>query len=143
MCKTKIDDFIFAFTNFLDTDGNNQIQDPSLQIDAVLNASDIDDELLNEIGMIGPFGQENREPTFALKEVMLDTKPRPVGNGEHFQFRVKNGDQSIAGIAWKMKDRIPPVHTKIDLAFRLKWNRWNNQNTPQMVLKDWKVSEET
>ncbi|MDG1138351.1 MAG: single-stranded-DNA-specific exonuclease RecJ [Opitutales bacterium] len=142
VCKTKIDDFISAFTNFLDIDSNNQIQDPSLQIDAVLNASDIDDELLNEIGMIGPFGQENREPTFALKEIILDTKPRPVGNGEHFQFRVKNGDQSIAGIAWKMKDRIPPVHTKIDLAFRLKWNRWNNQNTPQMVLKDWKVSEE-
>lgn len=140
VCESKINDFISAFTNFLALE-NNKPQDPSLQIDAVLKVHDIDGELLNEIGMIGPFGQENREPIFALKEIILHSKPRPVGNGEHFQFRVENGERSIAGIAWKMKDRTPPINKKIDLAFRLKWNRWNNQNTPQMVLQDWKASE--
>ena len=141
--EDKLQDFITTFMQVLEEDENNKLQVPSLTIDGVLQTREISGELLNEISLIGPFGQENREPIFALKEITLNSKPRPVGNGEHFQFRVENNQGSIAGIAWKMRDRTPPVNQKIDLAFRLRWNRWNNQNTPQMVLEDWKLSEET
>ena len=140
--EDKLQDFITTFMQVLKEDENDKLQVPSIKIDAVLHTQEITSELLNEISLIGPFGQENREPIFALKEITLNSKPRPVGNGEHFQFRVENNQGSIAGIAWKMIDRTPPVNQKIDLAFRLRWNRWNNQNTPQIVLEDWKLSEE-
>ena len=41
-----------------------------------------------------------------------------------------------------MGNDIPPVSQKIDLAFRLRYNRWNGQSSLQLVLEDWKLSGE-
>ena len=97
-------------------------------------------ELLSELAQLAPFGQENPEPVLALKGVQLAQAPRMVGSGAHFQFSVFNGSSPIAGIAWKMGDRVPPNHTYLDLAFRLRWNIWNGRRNLQMDLQDWKLS---
>ena len=97
-------------------------------------------ELLAELAQLAPFGQENPEPILALKGVQLAQAPRMVGSGAHFQFSVFNGSSQIAGIAWKMGDRVPPNHTDLDLAFRLRWNNWNGRKNLQMDLQDWKIS---
>ena len=99
--------------------------------------------MLKEIEVLGPFGQDNPEPVFGLRDLELKTKPKRVGCGEHFQFRISSEIDSIPGIAWNMRDRIPPLNQKIDLAFRIRWNRWKNQNGIQVVLTDWRLSEKS
>jgi single-stranded-DNA-specific exonuclease len=88
---------------------------------------------------LAPFGQGNPQPLLGIQKVRLYRKPRPVGSGEHFQFSVHNGDETINGIAWRMADNIPPTDQEIDIAFRLQWNHWNQRKRLQMVMDSWKI----
>ncbi len=122
------------------TGGN--LPEPFLTINATLNPEDLRPELLIEINNLAPFGQENPEPTLALRGVRLSGPPRRVGSGDHFQFSIFNGEESVSGIAWQMGDNIPPASYPLDLALRFRWNHWNGRRLPQMVLRDWRKAEE-
>jgi single-stranded-DNA-specific exonuclease len=130
--------FILAVTEI--TGGN--LPEPFLTINATVNPEDLRPELLLEINNLAPFGQENPEPTLALRGVRLSGPPRRVGSGDHFQFSIFNGEESISGIAWQMGDNLPPTSYPLDLALRFRWNHWNGRRLPQMVLRDWRKAEE-
>ncbi len=130
--------FILAVTEI--TGGN--LPEPFLTINATINPEDLRPELLLEINNLAPFGQENPEPTLALRGVRLSGPPRRVGSGDHFQFSIFNGEESISGIAWQMGDNLPPTSYPLDLALRFRWNHWNGRRLPQMVLRDWRKAEE-
>ena len=112
------------------------------KIDTVVAIEDLKPKLLDDISRLAPFGQENPEPVLAIKSVSLASPVKPIGNGNHFQFRLNCDPHSISGVAWNMMDNQPPTNKKIDLAFKLRWNRWNNKNSPQLMLEDWKLSDE-
>ena len=135
-----IESFTKAFVESIDLLSGGKIPPPSLKIAATIEQNELRPELLSELAQLAPFGQENPEPVLALKGVQLAQAPRMVGSGAHFQFSVFNGSSPIAGIAWKMGDRVPPNHTYLDLAFRLRWNIWNGRRNLQMDLQDWKLS---
>jgi len=120
----------------------NSLPEPFLTINATLNPEDLRPELLLEINNLSPFGQENPEPTLALRGVRLSGPPRRVGSGDHFQFSIFNGEESVSGIAWQMGDNIPPTSYPLDLALRFRWNHWNGRRLPQMVLRDWRKAQE-
>jgi single-stranded-DNA-specific exonuclease len=114
-----------------------------LKIDAFVELKDINNTLLEEINQLSPFGQGNHEPILAIQKIKLAEKPRKVGSGEHFQFGIKSMGQIISGIAWRMADNIPPTDQEIDVAFRLRWNTWNQRRSLQMVLVEWKLHIKT
>ena len=103
----------------------DQIKEEKLMIDLTLSIDELNNELMEEIGILHPFGQENPEPLFCMHKVILSQKPKLVGSGEHFQFSISNGIHLIAGIAYVCQKKIPPINTEIDLAFNLRWNYWN------------------
>jgi len=37
-----------------------------------------------------------------------------------------------------MKDKIPPINKKIDIAFNFFWNNWNGYKNPSIQLIDWR-----
>jgi single-stranded-DNA-specific exonuclease len=138
--EKNIDSFTKAFIDAIFEQNEGKFEEPSLQLDLIISSSELQPELLNELNLLTPFGQENPEPILAIRKTKLAHAPKKVGSGEHFQFSVHNGTRLIQGIAWKMASRMPPADTEIDLAFRLRWNEWNGRKSLQMVLEDWKVS---
>lgn len=112
----------------------------TLQIAAWLRLEDINTKLMGDLSRLEPFGQANPEPVFAARRIRFGSKLN-VFKDIHFRFTLtpRNG-QSLSGVAWKMAERIPPVDTPIDIAFRLTWNTFDNRRTLQMVLVDWRVS---
>ena len=139
--ESKVKLFEEAFLTYIESKTSVVDNEPCIKIDSTLNLSEINDNLLNVINKLGPFGQDNPEPVFALKKIELRSNPKKVGNGAHFQFKIENSRESISGIAWNMSDRMPPTYQKLDLAFKLRWNRWNNHQTPQISLIDWRINE--
>jgi len=137
-----LETFIGSFLSTFQNASNAEQTEPKLEIDLTLSPDDIHPELLAEISRLEPFGQDNPEPVICMQGIMLETNPRKVGNGDHFQFSIRNSSGLVQGIAWRMSDRIPPAGKKIDLAFRLKWNWWNGRRKLQMVLEDWRESVE-
>ena len=134
--KDFTDTFMQSISSLFPESGKEQ----SLTIDATITLDNLQPEILSELSQLGPFGQLNPDPILALKKVKLAQAPRKVGDGKHFQFLIRHYNNSVSGIAWKMGENVPPHDKLLDLAFRLKWNRWNNQNNIQMILLDWKIS---
>ncbi len=139
--EKNLDDFISQFLETVDKNYSEMDQDFPLPIHALVKKSELRFELLDELNELGPFGQDNPEPILGVKEIVLDSPPRRIGNGEHFQFSFDNGTSYIRGIAWRMGDDIPPHSEKLDLAFKLRKNYWNGRCSLQLVLEDWKLSE--
>ena len=133
--------FIQQFLDSVDNNSCPEEQSISLKVDAFVNKDELDFELLDELNELGPFGQNNPEPILGVKQVVFETTPRKISNGEHFSFSFHNGNGYVRGIAWRMGDKIPPVGQKLDLVFKIRKNHWNGQSNLQLVLEDWKFSE--
>ncbi|MDA8990697.1 single-stranded-DNA-specific exonuclease RecJ [Opitutales bacterium] len=116
----------------------DSLAEPSIKIDSFIERQELNDQLLEELEMLAPYGQGNPEPILGIKNVRLAGKPRKVGSGDHFQFAIHNGNYPVSGIAWRMADSIPNEEESIDIAFRLQWNVWNQRKRLQMVMVDWK-----
>ncbi len=138
--ESKLEAFTKKFTECTNRLFSPTTERPTLQIDAVVDPKELNYKLLEEINSLGPFGQDNPEPVIAVKGIMLDTPPRKISKGEHFQFSFHNGLDFIRGIAWRMGKNIPPCDQRIDLAFKLRRNNWNGRSSLQLVLEDWKIS---
>ena len=111
--------------------------EPSLKLSAWLDVGDLNEGLLMELDRLHPFGQENREPVFGLKNVVLSGAPLPFGES-NFRFYLSDAmGTSIAGVAWRMPS-IPEAGQTIDMAVRFSWNYWRNRRSPQLTLIDWK-----
>jgi single-stranded-DNA-specific exonuclease len=139
--EDQLDGFIAEFLKASKKSKSTDEQTSDLVIDAWVSKNDLRYELLDEINGLGPFGQDNREPVLAIKRVSLESPVRKIGNGEHFQFSLRNANGYIRGIAWRMADRIPKENQSIDLAFKLRRNYWNGRSSIQLVLEDWKPTD--
>ena len=139
--KENIGAFSKAFIQSIDRLTGGIKKKPRLHIDAIISPSEISEEMMKVVKSMAPYGQDNPEPLLAIKKIKLTEPVKKVGSGEHFQFSIFNGLNSISGIAWRMADRMPPTKKEIDLAFKLRWNEWNNKRNLQMILEDWKLSD--
>lgn len=116
---------------------------PSVSIALALDTSDVCFELLDELEMLHPFGEGNREPVFALKGIVLQKEPEPFGTtagNYRFQIPLENSAW-LNAVAWRFTNNVPPPNVKLDLAVKLSWNRWNRRKSPQATLIDWRYSE--
>ncbi len=112
----------------------------TLDIDAWINLDDLGEDLLYEMDLLRPFGQENKEPVFAIKNLQLPFRPK-VFSETNFRFQVyTNSGTCFQAIAWRMAEIMPPHKTPIDIAFKFAWNEWNGRKDPQITLVDWRHS---
>ena len=111
------------------------LAEPSLELSSWLETDDLNEDFLKELDSLHPFGQENREPIFGLKNIVLSQAPQTFGEN-HFRFYLSGSKGSrINGIAWRMES-IPEAGQPIDLAVRFSWNFWRNRHSPQLTLID-------
>ena len=139
--EASLDAFINQFLHAIEQTSIDSAEEATIGIDATVRLDEISFKLLDEINSLGPFGQENPEPTLGLLRIKLKDHPRKISNGEHFQFSLHNGRGFVRGIAWRMGDKVPPTNKEIDLAFKIRRNHWNGKSSLQLVLDDWKLSD--
>jgi single-stranded-DNA-specific exonuclease len=114
------------------------IAEPHLGISAWLSPDQINDDLMDELDSLHPYGQENPEPVFGLRRVVLRRRPE-IFKIRHFRFWIDDSQgRSLNGVAWKMADRMPPLGVALDLAVELNWNFFNNRKMLQLELIDWR-----
>ncbi|MBC8010750.1 MAG: single-stranded-DNA-specific exonuclease RecJ, partial [Burkholderiales bacterium] len=140
--KANLEKFRVRFAEGVRAWTGGKVPDPELNISAWLQAEQINEKLMDELGRMHPFGQANPEPKFGLRGVVLRQRPE-VFKQAHFRFALEIGDgrRRLFGVAWKMADRLPPVGEPIDLAVELSWNFFNDRKTIQLELIDWRPGE--
>ncbi|MBU2028929.1 single-stranded-DNA-specific exonuclease RecJ [Patescibacteria group bacterium] len=118
---------------------------PTVEIDLEITSQDINWELLSEIRKMEPFGKENEEPVFLVRNLKIQ-EIRMVGNGsKHLKLSVMAEDSPkvFDGIGFGMGEKfsqIIKVGDKVDLVVNLQEDEWNGNRKIQLQIIDLKKS---
>jgi len=111
---------------------------PKLTIDAEIELADITENLIDEIERLSPFGAGNPEPVFAARNVMV-VSSNLVGRNHRKMALIQDGSSNAKPISAIRFNATGPVQNQTffgRIAFHLRWNRWNNNRTIQLVVED-------
>jgi single-stranded-DNA-specific exonuclease len=92
---------------------------------------------IEDLKMLEPFGEGNRNPIFMYKNLKIESI-RSLSEGKHLKLTLKDGSNSISGIAFGMGNLSEEyqIDDKIDIVGNLEINVYNNIETIQMNIKD-------
>lgn len=109
-------------------------------IDAQCELSDINQELLSQIGLLAPFGSMNPEPVVCIRGVNVQT-PTVVGNN-HLRMRISSNNVSCSSIWFNKGHLLPAVAgSNLDIAFTPQFNHWNGSSVIQLKMKDMAIPD--
>lgn len=115
---------------------------PCVDIDCEIPLSLISLKLANTIDSMEPFGEGNPHPTFCSRRLLVKTQAQVLGK-DTLKFWVTDGKKSISAVGFgmgKLKDMVN-AGAQVDLAYQIQIDDWNKAPTPQLKIKDIKVSE--
>ncbi|HHU50736.1 MAG TPA: single-stranded-DNA-specific exonuclease RecJ [Firmicutes bacterium] len=134
--RDKLEDFHHALQEVAETHISTEMLIPQLEVEDEVDLQTVNACLLRELQSLAPFGVGNRRPVLVCRGVRL-VSSRVVGkDGKHLRIMVGDGTSEIEGIGFNfgsLYDRVSSSN-RLDLAFCLDINEWNNQL--QLVLKD-------
>jgi len=109
----------------------------SLLIDARVEMTDCDEELLRELERLEPFGPGNRRPILMACGLAAENGFREVGKN-HVGFRAGRGGVRLDAIAFQVGHEKAEEWSdfgRFDLAFSLEENRWGGESRLRMNVK--------
>jgi single-stranded-DNA-specific exonuclease len=114
---------------------------PSLEIDAEVRLEDIDDNLLEFVARLEPFGEGNPQPLMLTRGVEVVGEPTTVGKEQqHLRLTLRQGHTILRGIGFGMGGCLAQAKAGyLDIAFTPQRHVWNGHEERQLVLKDLRV----
>jgi single-stranded-DNA-specific exonuclease len=93
---------------------------PVVEIDAVLELQDVNEDLWSALERIAPFGMDNERPLFALRGAQL-TSPPQLWKDKHLRIAVRQGGRSVILKGFGMGAKAPELNgvTAVDVAFEI------------------------
>ncbi len=109
-----------------------------ISIDCLINTKDINQTLHDQIQTFAPFGIKNPQPLFAIKESLV-SQARAVGQDKrHLKLVIEKNISCIGFGLGKHAEKLS-TGSRVNLAFQIDQNHWNNKTSLQLKLKDIKV----
>ena len=110
---------------------------PRLRIDAALELEDITPGLIDQIEGLMPYGSGNPEPLFVARDLVVASSSWVAQHHRRMVLRPAAGpaDRSVRAIQFNADPRTGAQNRFERLAFKLRWNRWNGSQTPQLVVE--------
>jgi single-stranded-DNA-specific exonuclease len=138
----RIEAFAAAFSRHADSVLDESDLQPVTVVDAVVSASDLTLSLAEELDRLAPFGLGNPDVTLLVPACQA-VDPATVGDGKHLRFRVRqHGHDAGSAIAFGLGPQLDRLRAsagqpggRLDVACRLKENRWNGTVAPQLVVR--------
>jgi single-stranded-DNA-specific exonuclease len=98
---------------------------PVVEVDAVIELSEVNDELWQALCQIGPFGMDNERPLFAIRGAQLSGPPQ-VWKEKHLKLAIRQGGRTMILKGFGKGELAPQLcgADRIDVAFELErdWN---------------------
>ena len=110
---------------------------PVLNIDAKIDINNIDKQMIESLKELEPFGEANKMPIFAFKNLKIDSI-RALSEGKHLKLTLKEGNTIINAIGFNMGELSEEyrIGDKIDIAGVLEINTFNGVDSMQINIKD-------
>ncbi len=137
-----IETFKERFISFANQNLHIQDVQPKLFLDAPANFSDLTFDLMETLGLLEPYGNENPAPI-----LYCDTQqawPPKVINNMHLKLFLEQGDRFLEGIAVNMANRRHPLYQKglkLRIAFTPQVSYYQSKASIQLIIKDFQILE--
>ncbi len=114
---------------------------PIINVDAKIELSDINKKVIEDLKQLEPFGEANKMPIFALKNVKIDSI-RSLSDGKHLKLTLREKNQVISAIGFNIGNLVNEykIGDRIDIAGTLEINTYNGMESLQINIKDVKKS---
>lgn len=111
---------------------------PSLEIDAVVTLSDLDQTLHEELKKLEPTGEGNPTPVFAVQNVTAKKVSQVGKGGDHLKFTVSDGTSELPAIAFGLGSLAKSMPKSFHLAFNFSENEFRGRKELQLQVLDLK-----
>lgn len=110
---------------------------PIINIDAKIDFSSINKEMVESLKELEPFGEGNKMPVFVFKNLKIDSI-RALSEGKHLKLTLKEGNTVVNAIGFNMGELAEEyrIGDKIDVVGVLEVNTFNGVDTLQINMKD-------
>ena len=110
---------------------------PIINIDAKINFSNINKEMVESLKELEPFGEGNKMPVFVFKNLKIDSI-RALSEGKHLKLTLKEGNTVVNAIGFNMGGLAEEyrIGDRIDVVGVLEVNNFNGVDTLQINMKD-------
>ena len=134
--KENFSKFVDAFEEVAKEEKIEQIV-PIINIDAKITLKDIDKEVVESLKLLEPFGEANKMPMFAFKNMRIDSI-RALSEGKHLKLTLKEDNKIINAIGFNIGELAEEyrIGDKVDIAGFLEINTFNGTDNLQINIKD-------
>ena len=109
---------------------------PVLTMDAEVELAQMSWELQRELAQLEPCGYANPHPLFLSRSVRLLSQ-RVVGKeGRHLKLRLSDDHATWDSIAFRQGEWAGKLPDRVDIAYHLEVNEWNDQRRLQLNVQD-------
>ena len=118
---------------------------PEINIDATVSSQSLNLELVESLKMLEPFGQGNRKPIFATKDLILVDEPF-VMKEKHLKLKLRDAQGKYFEAVWwdgveKSKEQTLTPNSSIEVAYTPEANAWKGNIRLQLVVADIRPSQ--
>ena len=110
---------------------------PILKIDAQISLDEINKEMVDSLKQLEPFGEENKTPLFAFKNLKIDSI-RALSEGKHLKLTIKDNRNIVNAIGFNLGELANDyrIGDKVDVVGNLEINSFNGVENIQINIKD-------
>ena len=110
---------------------------PIIKIDGKLDLSDINKDVVRSLELLEPFGEGNKMPIFAVRNLKIDSI-RALSEGKHIKMTLRENNNIINAIGFNLGNLVNDykIGDRIDVVGTLEINTFNGVDTIQINLKD-------
>ena len=110
---------------------------PIINIDTKVELSQISKEMVASLKQLEPFGEGNKTPIFAIKNLKVDSI-RALSEGKHLKMSLRDSNTIVNAIGFNMGHLVNEyrIGDKIDIVGVLEVNSFNGVESLQINLKD-------
>ncbi|MNS86613.1 Single-stranded-DNA-specific exonuclease RecJ [compost metagenome] len=134
--REKLEEFKIEFEKIAEEQKIEEII-PIINIDEVINMNEIDIDMVKSLSMLEPFGEKNKTPLFACKNLKIDSI-RALSEGKHLKLTLRDNNNVISAIGFNMGELSGEylIGDKVDIVGVLEINSFNGVDSIQINMKD-------
>jgi single-stranded-DNA-specific exonuclease len=138
----KLAEFKERLKKIADEEISEDLLIPKIELDAELDADEVSLKLIKEINELEPFGCENPQPVFSLRNIQIVDKNLLGADGGHVKFGVsKDGGKILKILGWGMGKTEFKINDMVDVAVTLELEVYNGTKSPRLVIVDMKLAD--
>lgn len=144
MKKENLEEFSYRFDTYVAAHLLENQKQPTIFIDSEITLDDINSQFYEQIHYLAPFGPQNMDPVFVIKNIPIESHSYMGSDKTHLRLYFKEQSNTICAVGFFMANLLEEknIHDGdyIDICFTVSKNIFRDTISYQLMLKDFKKS---